>query len=212
MKKLYAVLWILGLVALSSVYTNEARAEYRLEHDACPFSFVTPGAPALIPVWPREERYYAPFTKDAPLVERDDNIRALKVAYNEAYFDNNDSLSMTAYCMEFDEEMIGESLSPDEMFVFLKNAIGQVDPQKLKEALSNAKIDLVEQKNGIKWLKVHALVEERKASGYQELTSYTRDIFAFKNRLLVLFINYSAENKKYQSYVRDLLSSMILSE
>ncbi len=212
MKKIYAVLWMLGFIALSSMYSNEAQAQYRLEHDACPFSFVTPGAPALVPIWPKEERYYAPFLKDAPIIERDDNIRALKVAYNVAHFDSNDSMSITAYCMEFDEELIGESLSPDEMFVFIKNAIDQVDPQKLKSALSNAKIDLVEQKNGIKWLKIRALVDERKANGYQELTDYTRDIFAFKNRLLILFINFSAENKKFQYHVKDMLSSMILSE
>lgn len=211
MKNIYAISGFMAFIMMLCFSPSTAQAEYRLEHNACGFSFVTPDAPAIIPVWEGEEKYYAPFVKEAPIAVRTDSMQALKIVYNVARFDTPDSLQISAYCMEFDPEVIASALSPDEMLIFLKNAIGAVDKQSLKDAFSGAHIDFSEQANGIKWLKVRAVIQESEY-GEQILTSYVRDIFSYQNKVLILFVEYSAENKQFKQQVQNMLSSLIVPE
>jgi len=211
MIRMVGFLMFVFLLAVGFMPTKAMAGEYRLEHNACSFSMVFPGAPSVVPIWPGDERVYARFLVGAPLRERPDNIRALKVAYYESEFMSGDSLMVDVYCMEFDPEMSGESFSPSEMLVMLKNAIDQNDPERLKKSFSQASVDMVEQENGIRWMKLRALVEETQF-GYNGITAYARDVFVFKNHALILFIRYSAENKKYQQDVNILMSSFMLTE
>lgn len=188
-----------------------AAGEYRLEHNACSFSMVFPGAPSIVPIWPGEEAVYARFLVGAPLKERYDNIRALKIVYSESDFITGDSVIVDAYCMVFDPEVAGEEFSPNEMLVLLKNAIEQNDSERLKSAFSQASVDFVEQDNGIRWMKLRALVEETQ-HGYNGVTAYARDVFTYKNNALILFVRYSAENKAYKEGVNILLSSFMLTK
>ncbi len=188
-----------------------AVTEYRLEHNACGFSFMLPSAPTIIQIWPGEEHVHARFLRGAPLKERPDSIRALKIIYRENDNISQEALAVDAYCMEFSSEYAGGSFSPNEMMVLLKNAIDQHDDQRLKDSFANAHVDFIEQENGIQWMKLRALVEERYEGG-TDVIAYGRDIFTFNNRALILFLQYSAENRRYQIAVHNMMTSFILAD
>lgn len=211
MMRIAGILMFVFLLAVGFMPTKAVAAEYRLEHNACSFSMVFPGAPSIVPIWPGEENVFARFLVGAPLKERHDNIRALKIVYSESDFTSGDSVTVDAYCMVFDPEIAGEEFSPNEMLVLLKNAIEQNDSDRLKSAFSQANVDFVEQDNGIRWMKLRALVEETQ-HGYNGVTAYARDVFTYKNNALILFVRYSAENKAFQEGVNVLLSSFMLTE
>lgn len=211
MMRIAGLLMCVFLFAVALFPAKAMAGEYRLEHNACSFSMVFPGAPSIVPVWPGEENVYARFLVGAPLKERHDNIRALKIVYSESDFISGDSVIVDAYCMVFDPEIAGEAFSTNEMLVLLKNAIEQNDSDRLKSAFSQANVELVEQENGIRWMKLRALIEETQ-HGYNGVTAYARDIFTYKNNALILFVRYSAENKAYQEGVNILLSSFMLTQ
>ncbi|TVQ83722.1 MAG: hypothetical protein EA357_04670 [Micavibrio sp.] len=188
-----------------------ALTEYRLEHNACGFSFTLPAAPTVIQIWPGEEQYHARFLRGAPLQGRPDGIRALKIIYRENDSISGESMAVDAYCMEFSPDYAGDSFSPNEMLVLLKNAIDQHDNPRLKSSFANAHVDFIEQENGIQWMKLRALVEERR-EGSADVVAYGRDIFTFNNRALILFLQYSAENRRYQLAVHNMMTSFILAD
>ena len=211
MMRITGLLMCVFLLAVALFPTKAAAGEYRLEHNACSFSMVFPGAPSIVPIWPGEEGVYARFLVGVPLKERHDNIRALKIVYSESEFSSGDTVVVDAYCVVFDPEISGDEFTPNEMLVLLKNAIEQNDTDRLKSAFSQANVDFVEQENGIRWMKLRALVDETQ-HGYNGITAYARDIFTYKNNALILFLRYSAENKVYQENVNILLSSFMLTQ